>query len=318
MSRPLISHIVLATDFSECAIRAQDYAVLFARAYDATLHVVHVPESPLWYGSHAATILYLEQAQKEGERQLADTEQHLMHSGVKHVDIRQVVGIPSEQITKAAQDIGADLVVVGTRGRTNLDAILLGSTAERVIKGAPSPVLAVPATPEPVFEETAGTGLTPAVRHILAPLDFSSPSLDAAEYAIQLANHFGAKMTLLHVLEPIYYGAELELQSVEEKWQKWVHWRAQLDQLAGLVSSFGLATGTLLRGGVPADAIVASAKEQGCDLIVTGTHGRRGWSRLRFGSVAEAVLRQAPCPVLAVKSPKFEPGHRRVLPEAAE
>lgn len=315
MSRPLISQIVLATDFSECAIRAQDYAVLLARAYDATLHVVHVPESPFWYGSHAATILYLEQAQEEGERQLADTEQHLMHSGLKDVEIRQVVGIPSDQITKAAQDIGAELVVVGTRGRTNLDAILLGSTAERVIRGAPCPVLAVPATPEPAFEETAGTGLTPAVRHILAPLDFSSPSLDAAEYAVQLANHFGAKMTLLHVLEPIYYGDELKLQSIETKW---LHWRAQLDQLAGLVSSFGLATGTLVRGGVPADAIVASAKEQGCDLIVTGTHGRRGWSRLRFGSVAEAVLRQPPCPVLAVKSPKFEPGHRRVLPEAIE
>ncbi len=66
----MIGHIVLATDFSECAIRAQDYAALLARAYDATLHVVHVPESPFWYGSHAATILYLEQAQKAGERQL--------------------------------------------------------------------------------------------------------------------------------------------------------------------------------------------------------------------------------------------------------
>ncbi|WP_447983181.1 universal stress protein [Nitrospira sp. Nam74] len=318
MSRPFISHIVLATDFSECASDAQDYAVRVAKAYDATLHVVHVSESPFWYGSHAATILYLEQAQKEGERQLAATEQQLAQSGLKGVELRQVVGIPSEQITKAAQDIGADLIVLGTRGRTGLDAIVLGSTAERVIKSAPCPVLAIPRRPTPGDEETAGTRATPTFRHILAALDFSSPSLDAAEYAIQLANHFGAKVTLLHVLEPIYYGAEMGLQSVEAKWGRWTHWRAQLDELAGLVSALGLAGGTLLRGGVPGDSIVASAKEQGCDLIVMGTHGRRGWSRLRFGSVAEGVLRQAPCPVIAVKSPKFEPGHRRVLPQAVE
>ena len=58
-----------------------------------------------------------------------------------------MVGIPSEQITKAAQDTGADLVIVGTRGRTALETILLGSTAERIIKGAPCPVLVVPASP---------------------------------------------------------------------------------------------------------------------------------------------------------------------------
>jgi nucleotide-binding universal stress UspA family protein len=178
--------------------------------------------------------------------------------------------------------------------------------------------LAVPRRSDPAGEETAATRPAPTFRHVLAALDFSSPSLDAAEYAIQLVNHFGAKMTLLHVLEPIYYGAELGLQSVESKWGKWVHWRAQLDELAGLVRALGLAGGTLIHGGVPGDSIVASAKEQGCDLIVMGTHGRRGWSRLRFGSVAEAVLREAPCPVLTVKSPKFEPGHRRVLPQAVE
>ncbi len=304
MDRSMMNRIVCATDFSECAGKAQDYAVFLTRAYEAKLHVVHVPESPLWYGSNAATILYLEQAQKEGERRLADIEQQLIQEGLTDVEARQVVGIPSEQIKKAAQDIAADMVVVGTRGRTGLEVILLGSTADRVIRDAPCPVLAVPMTT-----------VTPSIRHVMAPLDFSSPSLDAVEYAIQVANHFGAKMTLVHVLEPMYYDAEQGLQSMEAKW---VHWRAQLEQLAGLISSFGLATGTVIRGGVPADSILDSAREQGCDLIVMGTHGRRGWARLRLGSVAEAVIRQAPCPVLTIKSPKFEPGHRRVVPQSVD
>lgn len=307
MKTTLVRQILLATDFSESALKAQDYAVFLARAYAAKLQIFHVSERPLWFRPSAPASLYLEQAREEAALQLVQLEKHLVESGLAGAQCRLVLGIPSEEVKKAAQEIGADVVVVGTRGRTVLDAILLGSTAERVIKDAPCPVLAIPTSP--------GTRPTPSIQHVMAPLDFSSPSLDAVEYAIQVANHFGARMTLVHVLEPIYYGAELGLQSVEAKWQKWVHWRTQLDQLVGLISSFGLATGTMIRGGVPADSIIDVAKEQGCDLIVMGTHGRRGWSRLRFGSVAEAVLRQAPCPVLTVKSPKFEPGHRRVLPQ---
>ena len=91
-----------------------------------------------------------------------------------------------------------------------------------------------------------------------------------------------------------------------------------MSRLAELVRSFGLPAETRIRGGVPAESIIACAKEQDCDLIVMGTHGRRGVFSLGYGSVAEAVLRQAPCPVLTVKSPKFEPGHRRVLPQAVD
>jgi nucleotide-binding universal stress UspA family protein len=301
--------IVFATDFSDYAGRARDHAVFLANAFDAGLHVVHVADSPLWYGSNAATILHLEHARQEGEKELAAIEQQLLDSGVRAVDVRQPAGIPSEEIKKATQDIGADLVVVGTRGRTRLQAVLLGSTAERVIKDAPCPVMAVSAS--------IRTRLPPSIQHVMAPLDFSSPSLDAVEYAIQVANHFGAKMTLIHVLEPIYYG-EPELRTVEAHWQAQTHWREVLDGLAELVRSLGLVTETMLRGGVPADSIVESAGKQGCDLIVMGTHGRRGWSQLRFGSVAEAVLRQAPSPVLTVKTPKFQPGHRRVMPQTVD
>jgi nucleotide-binding universal stress UspA family protein len=310
LMRSLVKQILFATDFSESAGRAQAHAVFLAKEYEAGLHVVHVLERPAWFGLEPATAFYLEQVQREGEKQLAAIEQQLRDSGVTAVNVRQPAGIPSEEIKKAAQDTGADLLVVGTAGRTGLEAILLGSTAERVIKDAPCPVLGVRASP--------GTGRTPSIHHVMAPLDFSAPSLDAVEYAIQVANDFGAKLTLIHVLEGIHYRPGLELRSVEAYWEKWAHWRQQLDRLAGLVSSFGLSTETMLCGDVPADSIVESATQQGCDLIVMGTHGRRGWARLRLGSVAEAVLRQAPCPVLTVKSPKFDPGHRRVMPQTVD
>ena len=91
-----MKQIVLARDFSECAGKAQDYAAFLTRTYEADLSVIHVPESPLWYGSNAATILYLEQAQKEGERRLADTAQQLRQEGLTSVEVRQVVGRPPQ------------------------------------------------------------------------------------------------------------------------------------------------------------------------------------------------------------------------------
>ncbi|MGH7229845.1 MAG: universal stress protein [Nitrospiraceae bacterium] len=318
MSTPLVRQILSATDFSESAINAQDYAVFLARAYEAKLQVVHVSERPLWFRPSAPAALYLEQAREEAALQLVQLEKHLVESGLAGAQCRLVLGIPSEQINAQAREMAADLVVVGTHGRTGLDHILLGSTAERVIKGAPCPVLAVPIIRDRNLEGDGGSRTTPSMQRILAALDFSSPSLDAVEYAIQVANHFGAAMTLLHVLEPVYHDLDLGLGTSEQECQKRDHWRTQLAELAGLIRSFGLAAEAKIRGGVPADSIVACAEDQGADLIVMGTHGRRGWSRLRFGSVAEAVLRQAPCSVLTVKTPKFEPGHRRVLPHAVE
>ena len=70
----------------------------------------------------------------------------------------------------------------------------------------------------------------------------------------------------------------------------------------------------MVLGGIPSESIVTYARGQSCDVIVMGTHGRRGLSRLRYGSVAESVLRQAPCPVLTARSPKFSPHHSRMMP----
>lgn len=122
---------------SEPATNALNYAVFLVKAYGAKLWIVHVIEGPLWYGANATAVLYLEAAQKEAERHLPVLEKQLAERELTAFDLRQVTGMPSEQINKVAQEAAADMVVVGTRGRSGLGTILLGSTAERVIKGAP-------------------------------------------------------------------------------------------------------------------------------------------------------------------------------------
>ena len=247
---------------------------------------------------------------KEAERRLSGLATRVKQEGLG-VDWHLREGVPSEQIGQAALEHRADLVVVGTNGRTGLDHILLGSTAERVIKQAPCPVLTVRVARLHGQKSEEGP---PCIRHLLVPIDFSSPSLDALEYAIQVVDRFGTKLTLLHVLEPIYHDLELGLGRIEQEVQKRIHWDAQLDGLAQVVRERGLAAGSIVLGGIPSESIVTHARGRGCDLIVMGTHGRRGLARLRYGSVAESVLRQAPCPVLTVRSPKFSPNHNRMMP----
>ena len=315
MPPQLMTSILFATDFSDCSARAQEYAMYFATAWDARVEVLHVLEGPAWLKGNMGALSGIEQAEKEAAQRLDVVQHQMARSGIS-ASVRQITGIPSEQINLAAREGGVDLIVLGTQGRTNLLYGLVGSTTERVVKEGPCPVLAVPKFGDEVARPIAETAPPIPIRHILAPVDFSSPSLDSLEYAIQLANGLGAKVTLVHVLEPVYHDLECGLGSIEQEARKREHWKKQLTKLTDLVKSFGLPAAFEISGGIPSDAILSCGVRSGCDLIVMGTHGRRGISRVRFGSVAEAVLRRATCPVLTVKTPKFAPGHPRVVPQA--
>lgn len=315
MNDLLIKRILVATDLSVCARRAVEYGMCVAREWSAhveLLYVVEVLRGLEFDAPFSDPSLALRR--KEATRLLGDLATRVKQEGLD-VDWHLREGIPSVQIGQAVLEQRADLVVVGTHGRTGLDHIVLGSTAERVIKQTPCPVLTVRVAP--IHGEKDGD-VPPCIRQLMVPVDFSSPSLDALEYAIQVVDRFGARLTLLHVLEPIYHDLELGLGRIEQEVQKRTHWEAQLDGLAQVVRERGLAAKSVVLGGIPSESIVTHARGQGCDLIVMGTHGRRGLTRLGYGSVAESVLRQAPCPVLTVKTPKFAAGHRRVAPETLE
>lgn len=311
MNELLINRILVATDFSACARRAVEYGMCVARAWSAHVDLLYVVEvlRSLGFDEPFADPL-LETRRKEAERLLGDLEARVKQEGLD-VDWHLREGIPSEQIGQTALEQRADLVVVGTHGRTGLDHIMLGSTAERVIKQAPCPTLTVRVAP---IHGEKDVDVPPCIRHVLVPVDFSSPSLDALEYAIQVVDRFGAGLTIVHVLEPIYFDLELGLGRIEQEVQKRTHWETQLDGLAQVVRERGLSAGSVVLGGIPSESIMTYARGQNCDLIVMGTHGRRGLTRLRYGSVAESVLRQAPCPVLTVRSPKFIANHSRMMP----
>lgn len=138
------------------------------------------------------------------------------------------------------------------------------------------------------------------INHILHPTDFSTNSQNAWHLACALARDHGAEVSLVHVnlLPTMAYG---EFGAVPpETYDKEVL-SNQLGQIEAADRS--LTIHRFILEGEPAEEIVRFAKEHECDLIVMGTHGRTGLGRLLMGSVAENVVRRAPCPVLTVKEP---------------
>ncbi len=307
----LIRTIVFATDFSSCADRAYQYALRIASEWGASISALHVVEFPPGMDpEYPVNQLYLENLRKELDQQVATLVERAGQVGLMIVK-REALGIPSVEINNLARTLEADLIVVGTHGRTGLQHVLLGSTAERVIAGAPCPVLAVREA-KPASEDRLSAE-APPIKWILVPIDFSDCSLDALEYAAQVAREYGAHVTILHVMEPATYGLDFTLTHAADP-ERCEHIRARLNDLTAALTRSGVATDQVLRGGLPADMILHSECAMNCDLIVMGTHGRRGFSHLVYGSVTEAVLRRARSPILTVRSPKFSPGHQRLVP----
>ena len=149
------------------------------------------------------------------------------------------------------------------------------------------------------------------LERILVPTDFSDTSEAALRYGVAIARAFKAQLHLLHVPEHPGEAAETEYPiGLFENMQNAANDR--LGHLLPEAEARELRPECVMRLGKPTDEIVRYAAEQKMDLIVMGTHGREGVTRMVTGSVAEKVVRRAPCPVLAVHNPE----HEFVMPEA--
>ena len=137
---------------------------------------------------------------------------------------------------------------------------------------------------------------------IVCATDFSDTAEAAWDLAIELARTHQAELVLVHVFSEMPVYPEVAVASIQSVWQEQRQWAEE--QLAGRVEAaaeHGLPARSLLRTGSAPEEIVQAAGDESADLVVVGTHGRTGINRLVIGSVAERVVRVAPCPVLTVK-----------------
>lgn len=299
---PNIRQILATTDFSDESRAGVRYAVALAEKLNAAVALLHVFEPPLRFAGMEAMALNREDFEV-GKlvpvllKKLAESESR----GDLRLTSSVRTGKPFHEITTAARESAADLVVIATHGYTGVDHVMLGSTAERVVRHAPCPVLTVPVRITPERTDAAPPF---KLRKILVPIDFSIISLDALSWASFLAEQFGAELILLHVSEKfpdidyllvdeVFKDMSLPLAKLAEADLKWLaETRSQ---------STGVNMSAVVRDGRPFKEICHVAETLSVDLIVLTTHGHTGLKRFWLGSTAERVVRRAHCPVLSVR-----------------
>jgi nucleotide-binding universal stress UspA family protein len=286
--------ILCATDFSPGAEHALRVAVRLANDAGAELvlaHAWHIP-AIAFAGEPPYVPALIDEMVADSERELAKTKEHALELGAQRLSTVFANGIPWDRIcTLAKDDPAVDLIVMGTHGRTGIRRMLVGSVAEKVIRHAPCSVLAV----------RGGRDGTKAFQHILCPVDFSESSRYAIEIATKLAAPDGLGITLFHAFDlPVRFSAELPPDLIETMDRKA---SAYLERLASELRrkvNLPIALRTRI-GSAGAQAISVLEHETTYDLACVGSHGRTGLSRVLLGSVAEKIVRHAPCPVLVAR-----------------
>jgi nucleotide-binding universal stress UspA family protein len=297
-----ISSLLCPIDFSEFSRDALDHAVALAGWYRADLTVMHVVAVPLVpVGGFAVEVPAAPGPVDTDE--IADEVRHFVGPAIEGTDITPatvvITGNPAVAIAKHAVQMAADMLVLGTHGRSGFDRLVLGSVTERLLRTVSVPILTVP---PPVKKPESVR-----YRHIVCPVDFSDESMRALEYALSLAQETAARLVLLHVLE----GFLDEPDAGELRELKVFEYYEQLEQRAA----------QRLAAAVPDEArvwahpdervvkgkayrqILRLAAEEGADLIVMGVRGRGALNQLLFGSTTHHVIREASCPVLTIFRP---------------
>jgi len=296
--------ILCPVDFSDPSSRALIYAAALSRWHGALLTVLHVhAKAPVFevtapFGSLGAPPLM--QKERDVEEQQAELRQFIEPAaGASASEIVVEHGDACAEILQQAIDRKADLIVMGTHGRTGFRHVLLGSVAEKIIRNASCPILVVP----PHAPDVGGDA-SAVFKRIVYATDFSKPSHLALTYALRLAQEADARLTLLHAIEfpqalhdvTLPKGAEVDqLHAIAE-----AEYLRRLRVLVPAQARMYCTVSARVSEGKPARAILQVANHEQADLIVMGVQGRGTVDLMVFGSNAHAVIREAGCPVLVV------------------
>ena len=301
-----IQNIIVPIDFSKMSVQAIQIAKQLARRFGASIHLAHVrhlnyatdfvaPAPPI------VPFSFMTYEQVGEQTALKELKKVASECGVSSATCDVLSGAPPfDEICRLAQTVPADLVVMPTHGRTGLKHVFLGSTAERIVQHSSCPVLVTRGS-----ALQANNGSRFRIKTILVPVDFSNCSREGLRYAIAFANEFGAKIILLHATYLGYvYSSEgtaiYDIPGLQKAARKTAE--RKMRELVRSVNFGAVKFETAFTDGSPVIDICAFAKDHDVDLIITSTHGFTGFTHVLIGSIAEQVVRHAPCSVLVVPS----------------
>ncbi len=302
-----LSKIVVGTDFSGDADIAVKQALNIARKHGAELVLLHIgtiPERPSEIPPQLLSVAteyheIMKERLTEVRDKLEQLRERIDGQGAR-VSQMMIDGFADSGLAEAADELGADLLVVGTHGHTGFKRFVLGSVAQRVVRLATGSVLVARAGSE-------GAG---GYDKILVPIDFSKFTDPAIKMAIDMVSADG-QIELFH-------GWKLPgVTWAQDAWgSEWANLREGIATAADergleLVDKYSAKASACITFNnqelMPTVGIHDRVDEGHFDLVVMGSHGRKGWKRWTLGSVAEQTVRHAPCSVIVVHVPEGSP-----------
>ncbi|SIR76173.1 universal stress protein [Natronorubrum thiooxidans] len=299
MSAPIdgIDSVLLPTDGSDRALTGAKRGTELAAATGADIHVLSVVDT-----SETETISSL--LGSDGDENLAASEAEaetaveavatMVRETAPELEVTTTTdrGTPFRVIERYVDTAGIDVIAMGTKGRTGLKRVTLGSVTENVLRTGCAPVLAVP-------PEATDTSLSPTrTDRILLPTDGSEGAAVAVEWGIDLATVFDAMVHTLYSADTSRFLASTEPDEILPKLEE--AGKHALETVRERARAEGVSVTGAVASGPPARVILDYADNNEIDLLVIGTHGRSGVARHLIGSVAENVVRNTTVPVVCV------------------
>ncbi len=304
-----IQRVVAATDFSVNGGHAVDWGIDLAAAHGSELTIYFAMGSPETLEREIGVSLPVHgihgQLRKLAAERLEDEVLRAKEAGVSARCVMEV-GSPASSILRFAAESKTDMIVIGTRGHTGFDRLVMGSTAEVVVQKAPCSVFVVHPG-DPIRERSQWT--------VLVPTDFSKDAAAALEAATRLPGSGcggvryagGLRIILMHICvsEPELYGllplgSDIHQEAMERYERQDM---GKLDEIAEELRDRGFVVEVIVCSGYAPELIVEEAEVADVDFIAIGSHRHSALARMIFGSVADRVVRHAPCPVYAVHDP---------------
>ncbi|HUJ81227.1 MAG TPA: universal stress protein [Candidatus Acidoferrales bacterium] len=306
-SRISLSNILYLTDFSAPSQAALSFGVSVAREYGAALHAFHV----LTPTTLAYTTPELAAATLEAEEEAAEIEMQRIES--------QLAGVVHDTTVKRGFDVWptiedailefkADLIVLGTHGRTGPQKLVMGSVAEEIFRRSPVPVLTI----GPAVDRGLHSG--GRFHRILFATDFTPESLAAAPWAISMAQENQARLVLLNVLRQrqVLTNERVAEETVANSMY-------HLHELIPPSAELWCRPEAFVQYGDPAHKILEVAQERGADLIIVGVREATGYvgaTTHLARTTAQHIVAHSHCPVLTVRGQRLERATAKVRPQA--
>lgn len=279
----LLKRMLVAVDFSNSSENVLKNSIKFAKTFQSEITLIHILPDDI---DDEKVSLLVKSAASARLKELSDI---IKEEGVDIGNPILEYGNYCDKIVNASDKINANLVIVGAGEKLKKDAFQLGTTAEKIIRKSNKPVLVVK------------NDQTSDIRNIICPVDFSEESSRALHSAITLSRMFDAKLLILSVYI-FYHHTFTKLDPFKINEQRKLEQEKQLNKFLKEFNLVDINVVKKIAGGEPAEEILKTIKNNNSDLLIMGTTGKSGISKILMGSVTEKVTREVLCSFITLKN----------------